>query len=747
MPSAPAVNPLSPEQSAALADFARACRTAARSVSLYPATHPSIQASLTRVVTAAGRLIPAADLLLTVYPDVLVIEGRAPARPETAIVELAALMHERLVGALRVSRLADALDWHALLLLLSRPPEELIAEGGIAKAWAATGRANFEIREIDYAEVLRERAGGDGTQWDAIITYCLQGGSGPLDEAGLAALLGTLGKASEFAELLERLQGAAAGGDATVGARAAALLTLIRRMLEATAQWPKGQGEDAVLQTAATAMSRLTPEMMLEIIRQTVAPEMEQAHTASALIGRLGDETIASFVAGSIVQTRGASDRLAQAFEALVPELDHKERLLSLAREKAGRSALGQEANFEDLWQSAAQMLTSYSDERFVSSEYARELSSARRQAVDVERVSDDPPDRIQAWLTTISDEALKDLDRQLLHDLLQVEADAEAWADVARLAVTQIERLTLAGHFQPAHTFAFAIVRETGADGRPTLGAVADTALDRLAGGPLVRHLAHHLRRAEDVDLEPATRLCHTIGTRIVRPLAEVLLVEENARAIRRLRELLFGFGAAGRDAVERLKMSSNPAVRRTAIDLLRMFGGTEALGELATMLEDADPQVQREAVRAIIQTGIPEAFAILQRALLQAGTAATILQELIGLRDDRVVPLLASVLCQSSPRGEQVSVHTQIMDALGGLGDHAEATRALRIVLHRGEWWAPFRTAALRRAAAAALRRIGTSSTLAVLEEAVKTGSRGVRNAARAHVRPVPQRQRQHT
>ena len=67
-------------------------------------------------------------------------------------------MHDRLVAALRVERGADALDWHALLLLV-RAPEKLITDGGIAKAWAAAGRTHFEILEIDYADVLRERGG------------------------------------------------------------------------------------------------------------------------------------------------------------------------------------------------------------------------------------------------------------------------------------------------------------------------------------------------------------------------------------------------------------------------------------------------------------------------------------------------------------------------------------------------------------------------------------------------------------
>ena len=192
----PATSPMSAERTEVLANFARVCRAAARSVSLYPATHPSIQASLSRVTAAADRLVPAGDVTLAVFPDTLVIDGEAPARTDQAIGELAGLMHHRLVAALRVERGADAHDWHALLLLLARAPEELLEEGGIAKAWAASGRGHFGIHEIDYAEVLRERFGGDATDWDQVINFCLQAGQGPLDESALSALLGTLGDPS-----------------------------------------------------------------------------------------------------------------------------------------------------------------------------------------------------------------------------------------------------------------------------------------------------------------------------------------------------------------------------------------------------------------------------------------------------------------------------------------------------------------------------------------------------------------------
>ena len=163
----------------------------------------------------------------------------------------------------------------------------------------------------------------------------------------------------------------------------------------------------------------------------------------------------------------------------------------------------------------------------------------------------------------------------------------------------------------------------ETSGEGRPALKGAAESAIETLADGPLAKHVATSLRTADDADVEPYGRLCRTVGTRIIGPLAEALMVEENSRAVRRLRELLFGFGAAGRDTVERLKQSPRAALRRTAIEMLRMFGGQDALADLAAMLDDNDPQVQRDAIRAIAQIGNDEAFAVLQKALM-VGTAA---------------------------------------------------------------------------------------------------------------------------
>ena len=734
---------MSAEQAACLAEFARAAKAAARAVTLYPGTHPAIQAALGRVVATASKLAAAGDVTLAVEPDRITIDGRAAAKPDLAIGELADLLHSRLVGSLRIEREADAADWLAFLLILSKSTDDLVAQGGVAKAWGLVNRAHFEIREIDYAEVLRERGGGELAEWDRIIANCLQGDTVDLDEATLTQLLELTGDPERFGDFLTRLQDAG-GADTKVGARAAALLRIIRGLIDhVNKQSPDGL--DAMMRSVAQATSKLTPDMMLAMLSQRDLGTGE-GEMVGAIVDRMNERTIAKFVAGNIVAERGATGRLAQAFEALVPDTAQREAVLDAAREDVAQSELGAESGFEELWQNAASMLMNYSDKPYVSAEYARELSEAKTQAIEVDRVSDDPPERVQGWLASVSEESVRHLDLLLLLDLLRLEHDHVQWRGISTLVTSQIERLTLLGDARGARQLLEPITREAGPEGREAFRAEAALALERLSAGPLVRHVVLHLRKVEDREVEPFAALCHTLGASVVRPLAESLASEENNRAVRRLRELLVSYGAAGRQAVEQLKNSRNPAVRRTAIDLLRVFGGSEALPELASMLDDADPQVQRDSIRAIVQIATEEAYAVLERAL-QGGSRETILEQLISLRDDKAIPLLCYVLNHTRPRGRMVNAHLGIIDALGSLSEHPQSTSTLKTMLYSGNWWAPFRTAALRHAAAIALRRVGGPEAAAVLEDAAANGTRAIRNIARTQVgmvRTGPPRER---
>jgi HEAT repeat protein len=176
---------------------------------------------------------------------------------------------------------------------------------------------------------------------------------------------------------------------------------------------------------------------------------------------------------------------------------------------------------------------------------------------------------------------------------------------------------------------------------------------------------------------------------------------------------------------------------VRRTALHLLRELGGQDALPELIELLNDRSPQIQREAVRAILNIGTERAYDVLQQALSGGSeqSRGVIMKALTAVRDGRAAPMLAYMLSRVDHKGPQAHLYLSAIEGLGALKD-PQGVAALKEALYRGEWWAPRRTAALRGAAAAALARIGTEEAVAALEDAVSSGPRGVRSIARAHV-----------
>ena len=115
-------------------------------------------------------------------PDGLLLDDRTPARADAALGELATLLHSHLIGELTIHPGGDVDAWRAFLLLLGRTPESVRADGGIARVWTTMAGRHLELREIDYAEVLRERAGGDPAVWEQVIANCLQGNAFDLDE-------------------------------------------------------------------------------------------------------------------------------------------------------------------------------------------------------------------------------------------------------------------------------------------------------------------------------------------------------------------------------------------------------------------------------------------------------------------------------------------------------------------------------------------------------------------------------------
>ena len=722
---------LAPDAAARLAEFARACKAAARAVSLYPGGHPAIGTTLGRLLQVSAALTQQGPYRVQVMADALVVGGAAPAKPDAAIVELAELFHRHLIGGVTLNPGADIQSWRTLLLLLARAPEEVRADGGIKHLWTTAGGPSIGIEEIDYAEVLREKQGVAATA-EQIVAAALSGSSLQLDDSGMRLLLDIVQDPAKLQELVSQVEQSAAASGAD--AQAAAFLTLMKGLTEYLAK-SEPQRLEGVFGSMGRAAGELSAETMLRLLDQRNRQEamVGTINVPGAVMDRMGDDAVSHFVAGSVIKERGATERLAHAFQALVPDVDRQRRLLGLAEEEVAESAAGGEG-FEALWARVEGMLTSYSDEKYVSEQYARELSGARSRATEVENISDDPPERIATWLGTVADASLRHLDHQLLLDLLNIEVEPPRWRDIAETATAHAEDLVRVGYFDQAWQLADAVVRE-GAR-YPARTPHATAALERFGRGTTMRHVSSHLRGSSDDAYERFKALCHAIGPTVIPALAELLSSEKDTRARRRLRDILVGFGVKGRDSVQQLMSAPNWEVRRTAAFLLREFGGAEGIKAMIPLLTDSEPLVQREAVQGLVSDGSEEASRVLTQTITSASgrSRETLIKELTSIRDERVGPVFTYLVRHVDRRKESQLYLTAITSA-GSFGG-ADAVEALKAALHEGDFWAPLVTRRIRAAAAQALRRLGTPAALDVLRDASSTGPRGVRSAARSEL-----------
>ncbi|MBI4476133.1 MAG: hypothetical protein HY654_03110, partial [Acidobacteria bacterium] len=426
MVSPQVVEPLAPPDASWLLEFARTCRAAARAVSLYPAEHPAIATSLDRLVRVCDGRAAAGAARISIFPDGLRLNHRKLAQPDTASTELARMLHERRVAELTILPGITLELWRVFLALLARSPEDLATDGGFARVWTTSGGQLIELKEIDYAELLKERPDGQDASWDIVLQQFLQGGL-QFDDAALAAVLAAAGDPARLAAMIDAIQAQAEGrfGPARLGA---ALTRLLESAIKIAPDDPERRMP--LIRGIAEAVSQLPPETLVAILTADrygeagLSPDLRDA-----IVSNMSDSAIADFVSRAVVEHGSAPARLVEAFQVLLPDLERQRALLALAR-KGAASALGEDQSFDDLWRRTEDLLLNYSDRRYVSAEYSAELTRAQQRTAGLETPVD-PPERVAAWLGTVADEAVRTLDYQLIVDLLAVEDDPTRWAEL----------------------------------------------------------------------------------------------------------------------------------------------------------------------------------------------------------------------------------------------------------------------------------------------------------------------------
>ena len=199
---------------------------------------------------------------------------------------------------------------------------------------------------------------------------------------------------------------------------------------------------------------------------------------------------------------------------------------------------------------------------------------TAHTQAIEIERISDDP--RPGADMACHGDRhAVRELDRQLLLDLLRLEPDP-ARGVRCRPSWWPRSRADRVGEFAHADQRCRRW-RTSGALRDALITAARDTRDGEVAAGPLIR-ISSSLRKVDDRDVLSLSRLAHTLGPGVIRPLAEALAAEEHKRALRRLREYCWG---SARLVASRSSGEALPPTRRAPHGnrAAARVGGREAL------------------------------------------------------------------------------------------------------------------------------------------------------------------------
>ncbi len=728
-----ALEPMAPDLAARVTAFARACKSAARAVALYPAEHPSVDTALEAVTASARDATTPVALHLAVLPDSLTVDGRRMTRPDAAIGELADLLHRHQVGQLSIYPQIGPEIWRRFLALLALAPDQARLRGGLGKLWASEGETRIELRSLDYNELLRSRTQGEKATWEAIVAECLEGHAVSLDETMVELLIGALDDPARVAGVMDAIEARLPSGDATQQGP-----MIMAGLFHAVAQFVAASDPgavDTVMNALAEAAARLPLDTLAPIIdSQRGVSRPGLARFVQGLVRRISDGSIASLLASEVRGGRGTSARLADAFCGLAPDPDRRSAIIALARGATEQSGAGADPSLAQAWRQSEELLLAYSDKSFVSEEYNAELGRLADRAVDLEKDRTDSPTLVSAWRETVDEDALRLLDAGLLADLMYLQQAVGPWRDLAGLALNRVNVLLVVGDFPAAALLVEALREQSDGHPDPEIRAAASEVVQSILTPSTMRHVASHLDTADRAVVHGAQRFCMALGTVVIAPLAEVLSREERSRPRAHLINILIAFGAPGRQSVERLRQSSNVAVRRTAVLLLREFGGQEALPELVSLLDDADPRVQREATHAIAMLGIDAAYDTLIRALARSTerTRSSILGVLWTLPGEDAEQVLSYLVLEAPYRGSMWEIHARAIERLGVIGNQ-HAVNALAAVLQRRRFWSRFRMAALHRLAIDALVRIGSPDAIAVLETAADGGSRLVRNAAR--------------
>lgn len=736
------VSRLSPELTRTVSSLARSLVAAARSWALYPPEHPSLVAAVDRFRSSLNGVTAAGGLTIGVTPEALIVEGVPAAPQDRQIAEAAALLHDRDILHLTFAGEVPAETAKSLLSLLALDAASLRARGGPALVWNELGHRGIVIEQIDYKKVLEDREGKSEAArrddiWKSIVRAVIERHKA-LDEAAQQRLLEIAGDVNAIEELAGEVMApnCTPDGCPMLATQAATVLVAYRHLMSIVSVMEPDR-VDEVVQNLAAATSRLDARVVMQMLR---GEGDEPAGVGGVSVSRriadaFDDMKVAQLLATALAIDGQASERLADVFNTIAPDAERKRRVLTLTKSLLGESDFGKQEQFKALWQSMEELLISYNEKPFVSTDYRAALDGVGGRA-DTMAQADLPPE-LPEWLETLGQDNVRALSVTLLTDLFRLEKDSARLAELAADLGALAEDLLMAVDFRGAADVTKTLAEVAGQSTHPARDACRK-ALDEAAASTTLREAAAALADVGEREAALFQTVCRHIGPACIDALQVMLFAEARSAARDRVCDLIVSFGTPAVRRLAPLAGHEKWHVQHIAADLLGRIGVPEAVALLQPLLRSADGRVAQAAVRALAGINDPAAARAVHTMLrsVAGDSRRAVVSALVADRDPRIVPVLVRILNESEPFGKDHGVVLETLAAIGELKDD-RAVQTVESLMQRRKFFARKKAAALKAASVAALVKIGSEPARAAIQRAAQQGDRLLRRVAQQAVR----------
>ncbi len=698
---------LAPELVRESVTLCRALVAAARSWGLYPPEHPAVQAAVNRLASA----LPASGssaIAFTVTPRTLTIAG-VSLPDELPVTDCARLLHERDVLVVGFLGTVPAAALESLLALLSRPAEEVRSSGGPGAIWAERGDPSILIESIDYERLLRDRD-DEGPErrddvWQSIVA-AMSSGTGLFDEAQQERLLEISGSSSHISMLAGDVSApkCAADGSPLITTQAATVLAVFRH-LTSLVEVVTPERVPEVFRNVAAAAATLDPHVVLQMM------QIDDGSLSEPLVARLAsafdDQQVAQLLAGALARDGKATARLAQIFDTIAPDVERRERVLTMTRSFLSETDFGRGGQFGAAWASMEALLLGYDEKPYVSDAYQTTLAGADARAREM-AARNLPPD-LPGWMDSIDQEHVRRLSVQMLTDLLSIEDDPNRAIEIARDLAALGEDVLMCGDFEDACGVATVLAKAAETPGAVTQAACR-AALTDLAQSLSLASAASVLGDLDEPAAQALARCCRLLGPLAVASLAPALGGEPDGAAWTRAAAIVSAFGAGAVKPLAGLADAPAWRIRWSAAVLLGRTRQVAAVTPLQALMRQGDSRVTRAAITALAGIEDPSAGRAVHDVLAAASpdSRAALLDAVVSAGDRRIVPFLCELLEAADPFGPDHTLVLDLLKALTRLRDE-RAIPALASALARRKRFARTRLRAVKSGAIQALTAIG--------------------------------------